>query len=80
MLDLIARIKNVETDGSALCSSQDVGEGETTLVAVPRSKGRRGEVALAGAFQEPDHEGGVEQSDEGSDSEDRCLFGTCQQL
>jgi hypothetical protein len=56
VLDIIGRIKNVGTDGGALCRSEDVGEAEAVLVAVPRPYGWHGEVAVAGAFEEPDDE------------------------
>ena len=73
MLDIIARIKNVEPDHRPLGGTEDVGEAETALVLVPGAKRRRSELALARALEEPDDEGGVEEADEGRDAQDRRL-------
>lgn len=74
MLDIFGRIKNVNADNGALGGSKDIGEAEPALVTVPRTDAWRRKVAEAGPFEEPDHEGDVEQADEGSDSQDSGLF------
>ena len=73
MLDILAWIKNVEADHRALGGAKDVGEAETALMLVPGAKRRRREGTLAGAFEEPDDERGVEQADEGRDPQHRRL-------
>ena len=68
--EITGRIKNVDLSQALPGGAQDVGEGLVALVGVPGAHERDGEGSRARALGEPQHEGGVEDANEGRHAQD----------
>ena len=66
--------KNVERSESVASGAQDIFKGDVLFARVPQPKRRLGERIRVSAFEEPEHERRIEQTNERGDAQDGASF------